>query len=322
MIDQTDFSKKQMILFFPKQGDKMSFLNDNMVIRDKDKKIKFQVTCYRIFIVFVIGDTVITTGLLSRSNKFGFSICLMNANMKIYKFLGARMEGNTYLRKRQYSYDSLEIGQHIIRNKILNQRNALIQFRKKDELIRDAIRTLDSHIIRLQCEILDLNSIMGIEGSAARIYFPQMFNNVKWKGRKPRIKNDYINASLDIGYTILFNIIDALLNVYGFDEYYGVLHKCFYMRKSLVCDIMEPLRPIIDYTVRKAINLHQIQEEDFQVYNKRFVLEWKKSPAYTHLFLSAILEYKEELFIYIQSYYRAFMKNKQVEDFPIIEYKG
>lgn len=83
------------------------------------------------------------------------------------------------------------------------------------------------------------------------------FDNVQWNGRKPRIKSDYVNVVLDIGYTMLFNIVDAMLQVYGFDTYYGVFHKCFYMRKSLVCDIMEPIRLIIDYEVRKAINLGQ-----------------------------------------------------------------
>ena len=87
------------------------------------------------------------------------------------------------------------------------------------------------------------------------------FDNVQWNGRKPRIKSDYVNVVLDIGYTMLFNIVDAMLQVYGFDTYYGVFHKCFYMRKSLVCDIMEPIRPIIDYEVRKAINLGQCKIE-------------------------------------------------------------
>lgn len=322
MIDKTDFSKKQMVFYFPSQGDRMTFQNDNLVIKDKDKKTKFQVTCYRIFIVFVVGDTTITTGLLSRANKFGFSLCLMNRNMKMYKFIPARMEGNTELRKRQYKYNGMKIGQYIILNKVTNQRKALVNFRRKNGLIENAIKILDDHIVKLKSDDLDINTIMGIEGSAARTYFPQMFNNVDWKGRKPRIKCDYVNATLDIGYTILFNIIDALLNVYGFDEYYGVLHRCFYMRKSLVCDLMEPMRPIVDYTVRKAINLNQIKKEDYKLHEKRYVLEWKKSAVYTQIFVNAIMNYKDEMFLYIQGYYRAFMKQKSIEEFPIILYKG
>ena len=300
----------------------MTFQNDNLVIKDKDKKTKFQVTCYRIFIIFVVGDTTITTGLLSRANKFGFSICLMNRNMKIYKFISARMEGNTLLRKRQYAYDSMELGQYIILNKVQNQRKALASFRKKNRMTEEAIKLLDQYTKKLSSSSLDINVIMGIEGAAARIYFPQMFDNIRWNGRKPRIKCDYVNASLDIGYTILFNVIDALLNVYGFDEYYGVLHRCFYMRKSLVCDLMEPLRPMIDYTIRKSINLRQIKEEDFELYDRRCVLKWKKSPEYTNIFLQAILEYRNEIFLYIQGYYRAFMKQRPVTEFPVIIYKG
>ena len=102
------------------------------------------------------------------------------------------------------------------------------------------------------------------------------FDNVQWNGRKPRIKSDYVNVVLDIGYTMLFNIVDAMLQVYGFDTYYGVFHKCFYMRKSLVCDIMEPIRPIIDYEVRKAINLGQCKIDDFEksaFYVRDFIIQ-------------------------------------------------
>lgn len=120
-----------------------------------------------------------------------------------------------------------------------------------------------------------------------------MFENVKWNGRKPRIKNDYINVTLDIGYTMLFNIVDAILQVYGFDTYYGVFHKCFYMRKSLVCDIMEPMRPIIDYSVRKAINLGQCKEEHFEEYNRRWCLKYKNNPAYIQFLMTSILEFKK-----------------------------
>lgn len=226
------------------------------------------------------------------------------------------------LRRQQYAYEGMELGQYIALNKVQNQRQALMNFRNKDGLVQDAIDMLDMHISKLQSGTLDMNTIMGIEGSAARVYFPQMFNNVKWKGRKPRIKCDYVNAALDIGYTILFNIMDALINCYGFDEYYGVLHRCFYMRKSLVCDLMEPLRPVIDYALRKAINLQQIKEEDFEVRDKRYMLEWKKSPQYTQIFLKAILGYRDEMFSYIQGYYRAFMKQKAALEFPVIVYKG
>lgn len=317
MIDKGEFEKKQIIFYFPANGDKMSFRNDNMLITDGDGKIKFQSTCYRIFLVFVAGDTTITTGLLQRANKFGFSLCLMNRNLKVYKHISARMEGNTLLRKYQYAYNGLDLAKYIVENKIANQKAALMKIRRKTPGIKEAINMLEKHLLMLDSNSVDLNGIMGIEGSAARCYFPQIFSNTIWKSRKPRIKTDYINACLDIGYTILFNIIDGLVNVYGFDEYCGVLHRCFYMRKSLVCDLMEPFRPIVDWTIRKAIHLEQFKKDDFQVYNGKYQLDWKKSGKYTQVLLEGILEYKIEIFLYVQGYYRSFMKHKAIEEFPI-----
>ena len=146
-----------------------------------------------------------------------------------------------------------------------------------------------------------------------------MFNNVEWKGRRPRIKSDYINVILDIGYNLLFNFIDAILTAFGFDTYCGNLHRAFYMRKSLVCDIVEPFRPIIDMQVRKSINLNQFKEDDFELYNNRYALPWKISPQYTKILANVIITNKDEIYKYIQNYYRAFMRNKPVNEFPVFE---
>lgn len=315
MLNANDFSKKQIIFLFTNQGEKLSFSNDNVVVKDKEGKIKHQSTCYRLFMVCVVGNVSITSGLIQRSKKFGFSICLMTTTFRVYDVIGARMEGNTLLHRRQYEYDGNDIGCYIEKNKIKNQANTLKIIRAKNEFIKEGISLLDEFAEKLDKNVEYLG-IMGIEGSAARVYFPRVFSNVNWKGRKPRIKNDYINTTLDIGYTMLFNIVDAILQVYGFDTYCGVFHKCFYMRKSLVCDIMEPMRPIIDYQVRKAINLGQCKIEDFEVYNNRWVLKYKNSPEYVKFLMKSILEYKEEIFIYIQSYYRYFMKRKSVSELP------
>lgn len=178
-------------------------------------------------------------------------------------------------------------------------------------MLDDMTRLLDNE--------LDYLEIIGIEGNAARVYFPRIFDNVNWNGRKPRVKNDYVNVTLDIGYTMLFNLVDAILQIYGFDTYYGVFHRCFYMRKSLVCDIMEPMRPIIDYEIRKAINLGQCKREDFEVYDNRWCLSYKNNVSYIQFLMKAILDYKDDIFIYIQSYYRYFMKRKSVGELLVFK---
>ena len=316
MLNANDFKKKQIVFLFTNEGDKLSFLNDNIIVKNKEGGIKYQSTCYRLFMICVVGNISITSGLIQRSKKFGFSICLMTTTFKVYEILGARMEGNTLLRKHQYEYTEHDIGRKIEQNKIKNQSQILKNIRGKNQIMKEGIELLDKMVVQLEQQ-LEYLEVMGIEGNAARVYFSRVFDNVDWKGRKPRIKNDYVNVTLDIGYTMLFNIVDAILQVYGFDTYYGVFHKCFYMRKSLVCDLMEPIRPVVDYQVRKSINLGQCKENDFEVINNRWCLKYKSNPQYIQFLMNAILEYKDDIFLYIQQYYRFFMKRKSVSEIPV-----
>ena len=89
------------------------------------------------------------------------------------------------------------------------------------------------------------------------------------------------------------------------------------MRKSLVCDLVEPFRPIIDVQVKKSINLKQFKVDDFYFDRNTYKLNYEASKKYILIFLQAILKYKEDLFTYVQSYYRSFMKEKDVSDFPV-----
>ncbi len=144
-----------------------------------------------------------------------------------------------------------------------------------------------------------------------------MFCDYAWEARRPRVKHDMINCLMDIGYTLIFNVIEGLLNIYGFDIYNGVLHRQFYQRKSLVCDLVEPFRTLIDCKIKKAINLGQCKADDFDIIQNRYCLYGKNSTKYLKILMEPIIENKQGIFLYVQQYYRAFMKNKPVQDYPI-----
>ena len=318
MISAEDFSKKQIVFVFFNHGEKLSFSNDNLVVKTEEGKIKFQCTCYRLFLVFAVGNGSITTGLMQRAKKFGFSIVLLTSGVRPFQYIGAPLEGNTLLRQMQYSYDSLDLAKHITKNKIMNQREAIKRIRHKNEIQDEAINLLSGYLGKID-SVENLQMLMGYEGSASRVYFSAYFNNVVWQRRAPRTKCDMVNAVLDIGYTLLFSFVDALLNCFGFDVYCGVMHRNFYMRKSLVCDIVEPFRPLIDAQVRTAISLKQCKEDDFTVDNGRYLLKWKKNPEYISWLIKPIMSEKELIYRYIQSYYRAFARQLPTSDFPIYE---
>ena len=173
MLNANDFKKKQIIFLFTNEGDKLSFLNDNIIVKNKEGEIKYQSTCYRLFMICVVGNISITSGLIQRSKKFGFSICLMTTTFKMYEILGARMEGNTLLRKHQYEYEENDIGRKIEQNKIKNQSQILKNIRGKNQIMKEGIELLDKMVVQLE-QPLEYLEVMGIEGNAARVYFSRV----------------------------------------------------------------------------------------------------------------------------------------------------
>lgn len=274
MLTRPDFIKKAIIIVNAVSGDKIACRNDNIIITDTDGHIKQQHTCYRLFAIFIIGNISITTQVLQNSKKFNFSIICFNGIFQLYAYINLNHSCNTLLRARQYkTSNNIAIANKIVMNKIQNQCEILKRLRSKEA--KEVIETLNSAISKLQNfnnTHVQLSEIMGIEGLAARVYFNQLFKDLGWQKRAPRAKIDEINFLLDIGYTVLSNYIEALLRMYGFDIFKGNLHQVWPQRKSLVCDMMEPFRPIIDYKTRKMITLGQTKKYKYEIANKQFSL--------------------------------------------------
>lgn len=317
MLSLPDFKQKQIIIALLGHGERLSFKNDNVVITDSEGAIKHQSTCYRLFALFVVGHMSVTTGLLERSKRFGFSITFLSYGLTPYGSWQSRAEGNTLLRHKQYAYNQTAIAQHLVRNKIAMQIAMLSKRREKSDKLKEAILKLHEYNERMPNSDLLLKEILGLEGVASRLYFSHMFDNTDWRGRTPRTKKDITNLLLDIGYMQLFNLMDAMLNLYGFDTYKGVYHQEFYQRKSLVADLIEPFRPLVDDRIRKAYNLGQINPDDFDIINNQYRLFGKNAKPYITWLLQSLLEHKNEMFLYVQGYYRAFMRDKPIEQYPI-----
>jgi CRISPR-associated protein Cas1 len=316
MLSYPEFQEKTVVMVFTTQGQKFSFLNDNLIVKNNDDEVILQTTCHRMLALWIVGSGTFTTGLLERSKKFGFPILYLSQNLKLIGAWNAPTEGNFLLRKKQYIYEGLTIAKHIIKNKIYNQQAILKTIRKKNELCKIAIDNLNQY--QMEIDKLDnLTSLLGIEGVASKVYFGVWFETLNWEGRKPRVKHNPLNLLLDLGYTYLFYFVENMLHLYGFDVYKGVYHTNFYKRKSLVCDIVEPFRCIIDKAIKNAYGLGQVKEDDFTLLKGQYSLSYARSKHYSRIFLKAILEYKADIFLYCQQYYRVFIQQKDINQYPI-----
>jgi CRISPR-associated protein Cas1 len=178
------------------------------------------------------------------------------------------------------------------------------------ESLSDVLAKIDNAI--------DVQELLGLEGSATKQFFKLYFKELNWIRRSPRSKVDQYNTLLDIGYTLIFNFVESILKLHGFDTYKGVYHTLFFQRKSLACDFVEPFRCIIDKTLLKAYHLKQIKNDDFTVEGDKFLLSYQKQYHYIKIFTEAIMENKEEIFSYIRDSYYSILNDH--ESLPVFEF--
>jgi CRISPR-associated protein Cas1 len=320
MLTFPDFKQKQVIAIFGHDGHRIKIKNDNLLVMNQDQEIVSQITCYKILAIWIIGPSSITSGIFEKSKRFGFSIFFLSTRFKPLGCWGSITEGNTLLRVKQYTYDGLDIARLLISNKIQNQLFLLKSIRKKSARLKTSINSINEQLKMINKKN-SIQELMGLEGFCAKIYFKEWFCEMEWKGRRPRTKVDPLNVLMDMGYTYLFNYIEALVLFYGFDIYKGVYHQFFYQRKSLICDLVEPFRCIIDHQLKNAFNLGQIKLSDFQFNNNQYFLSYKNAKTYTEWLMKSILANKDDIFLYIQQYYRQFIKETNPWDGPFFEFK-
>ncbi|MCR5313874.1 MAG: type V CRISPR-associated endonuclease Cas1 [Bacteroidaceae bacterium] len=291
-------------------------LEEHVESTDKMKTLT-EMPFQKILALFIIGHAKITTPLMEKCHKFGVTLVVVKPNFRPVFFWANHAEANFLLHQKQYAYskDDLSIAKIIIRNKIHNQIKSLTDTRKKDDNTLYAISKCQDCLDNI-VEAKEYSQHMGIEGLASKVFFAAYFGELSWQTRRPRTKCDVLNATLDIGYTILFNYIECFLRMFGFDIYIGVYHRLWFKRKSLVCDIMEPFRCIIDKTIRKAFNKQQFSAKDFDIKKGEYLLKRENNKIYSKVFFDALIPYKIEVFKYIQSYYRCFMNRKTADFFP------
>ncbi|HMT00917.1 MAG TPA: type V CRISPR-associated endonuclease Cas1 [Candidatus Absconditabacterales bacterium] len=320
MLSIPDLIEKQIVVLTSENIKDISLKNGNLLVKQDDKIIN-QISCHKIFCIFAIGDFTFTTKIIDEFIAHQISVYVISHNLKPRFIIGGTLEGNYLLRQKQYHADlnqETQIAKHIITNKTTNQLLLLKSIRDKDDKLKDTISKTKELIAKIETIESD-DSLRGIEGSISKLFFSGYFKEIGRYRRLPRTRADIPNFLMDIGYTYLYNFIEANLNLYGFDVYKGIYHKLFYERKSLVCDFVEPFRSIVDHKIRKLYNLGQINEKDFKLVKGEYTLSRDKRNLYTKFFLETLMEYKIPILSYVKDYYRAIMNPNN--PLPVFNFK-
>jgi len=323
MFSNKDIEFKSIFVINCLEKKSLKVKNGELYLEDgENNKALTKFPFQKILAIFVIGNISITSPLIEKCRRYGIFVAVMKFNLRPVFTFGAAAEGNFLLRERQHRHDvnDMDIPRFIVKNKMINQRQLLLNTRLKDNRTTSAIESCEV-ALQLIDEAKSLNDMMGLEGWVAKAFFEAYYQSLGWKQRQPRIKSDEINVTLDMGYTILFNFMETFLNMFGFDVYVGVYHRLWFKRKSLVCDLIEPFRCIIDQQVRKAYNLGQFKKEHFKTSKNEYFLQREHCLDYYKVFFTALIDHKNDFFLFVQSYYRMFMKGAPASQFKMFELK-
>ena len=250
---------------------------------------------------------------------------------------------NVELRTAQYrgSFDDavcLKLARGLVQAKIRNCRTMLRRNTRTETGLEAALTGL-SQLADRAGRTRDMDTLLGVEGAAAAIYFqrlPGMLRSdegkdagalFKMESRNRRPPTDPINAMLSFGYAMLTRTFVNTLTAVGFDAYRGFYHQPRYGRPALALDMMEPFRPlIVDSAVIMAVNNGEIQLKDFvresvgtslsDAGRKRFIatLERRLGQEVTHPIFGYRLEYRRLL--EIQSRLLARFLLGETSDYP------
>lgn len=114
-----------------------------------------------------------------------------------------------------------------------------------------------------------LNRLRGLEGCAARAYFgglaAVMPAALGFEERNRRPPRDPVNVCLSLGYTLLHSQAVQACTIAGLDPMLGFYHRPAVGRESLACDLIEPLRPVVDRWVWHLLQQRLLREEHFSL---------------------------------------------------------
>lgn len=226
--------------------------------------------------VALLGAAQATTPVIQELCRRGIPISYLSQGGWFYGITHGGWHKNVELRRRQYEAASdlnrsLDLARGFVRAKIANCRTLLR--RNHPDLRKRLLRDLRGDMDKA-AGADGLDSLLGIEGTAARRYFSAFGGMLRggeggdppfdFEQRNRRPPRDPVNAMLSFAYALLVRECTTTLQAVGFDPYLGFYHQPRYGRPALALDLMEEFRPLIgDSVVLTAVNNGEVQTEDF-----------------------------------------------------------
>lgn len=218
--------------------------------------------------------TLVSTAALTLAARHDVEVAVVDRYAGLTGFLspaGARYDTVYAQRIAQGETEfALIVARGIVEGKIANSITLLRRTPARRRRVPSDVPARLQHL-RTRCrEAETVQALLGVEGSAARLYFQGLRALVPdeygFLGRRRRPPTDPVNAMLSYAYTVLLGEVTRAVQIAGLDPTHGFLHRPHRGRPSLALDVMEEFRAlIVDTCVLRVIATGAVRPDGFTV---------------------------------------------------------
>ncbi|HMB31479.1 MAG TPA: CRISPR-associated endonuclease Cas1 [Desulfohalobiaceae bacterium] len=317
------------------QGTRLGLSGECLEVKSSSKKLE-ELRIKDVSSLSVRGNVQLSTQAIRELCARNIPIAWFSYGGWFYGYLRGLDHKNILLRKKQFLESDneefcLKSAASFVQGKIMNCRTMLR--RNHAEPDRNTLQILRNYGEKaLSAKSLD--ELLGIEGSAASLYFSNfkgMLKHDQWKfyfnNRNRRPPKDPINCLLSYGYALLTKDFTITAATVGFDSYLGFYHQPKYGRPALALDFMEEFRPlIVDSVVLTCLNNEIIKSENFIYRNtgvtmkpgarKKFIQAYSRrmDTLVTHPIFKYRISYRQVMEVQVRLFSR--FLQKEIEDYP------
>jgi CRISPR-associated protein Cas1 len=263
-------------LYVTEQGARLGKRNGRVEVK-ADREVVASVRAIDVSQVCLFGNVQVSTQLVRALLGDAVPVCWFSYGGWFAGMAFQPSAKHVELRIRQIgrmATGNLQLAREVVQSKIANSRTMLL--RNAPERPERAIESMAS-LVAAAGGAESANSLLGIEGTAARLYFgsfPAMLRSphalpgepFAFEGRNRRPPADPVNCLLSFCYSLLVKDLTATLQTVGLDPYVGFYHRPRFGRPALALDLAEELRPLIaESVVLRLVNNGEVAPNDFVV---------------------------------------------------------
>jgi len=268
-----------MQLVVNSRGSYLRKKNNCFLIKNDDKVL--EVSAKKIESILITTSAYISTDAIKFAMDNNIDIIFLDHFGNPYgRVWHSKLGSTTLIRRKQLESSTGDIGLNLAKEWIICKINNQIELLKnlknsrphKENALKAYIDSIeDKKIALLKIKgVLEekRNSIMAVEGMAAKEYFEAlsyiMPERFKFKGRSRNPAKDEFNCLLNYGYGVLYSMVEKGCILAGLDPYLGFIHADNYNKKSLVFDLIEMFRFLVDKTVIYLFSKRKVKKECFE----------------------------------------------------------